>query len=61
MKKTGTGTDNFWYVVLVWYTVLWIRIRIDFGRLDRIQEGKNDPQKYEKSMFRFFKVLDVLF
>ncbi len=25
--------------------VLWIRIRIDFSQLERIQEGKNDQQK----------------
>jgi hypothetical protein len=42
-----------------------IRIRIDFGRLDplemrtriRIQEGKNDPQKYKKG--RNFKFLNA--
>jgi hypothetical protein len=28
-------------------SVLWIRIRIDFGRQIRIQKVKNDPQKFK--------------
>jgi hypothetical protein len=28
--------------------VLWIGIRIEYGRLIRIKEAKNDPQKYFK-------------
>jgi hypothetical protein len=34
----------------------------DFGRLDRIQEGKNDPQKKNKKWRDIiFEVLDILF
>jgi hypothetical protein len=43
---------------------LWIRIRIDFGRLGmriRIQKGKDVPQTEKSEEILCFKVLDVLF
>jgi hypothetical protein len=56
------------------YAALWIRICIDFGRLDldwiriqsgqwiRIQEGNNDPNQKKKSKkISGFEALDVLF
>jgi hypothetical protein len=53
--------------------VLWVRIRIHFGRLFpdsdrialgmriRIQEGKNDPQKCKSEEISSLEVLVVLF
>jgi hypothetical protein len=44
-------------------TVLWIRIRTGFGRIDPDPGGqsKNDPQNRKNEEISCFKVLDALF